>query len=465
MLRKFTLLIIIIMFIFLTVSPKSYSSFTPKIVELYDGKVVAYSEVNSFKLTLANGLVVSSASLKGDSNQIITETSGDVQVVLILDTSASMSEGTKLEKAKSAAINMVENLLNLGGNTEIALVSFASDAQIINNLTNSKEVLFNSINNLVSSGGTDMSPALDLASDILNDGQRNHEASNNKENDLYQYCVILTDGATIEPQNCFNKLKNIESNNIGIYSVLLECTSKSAFEQNNEKIGTIYENISEQQLLGIYDEIFNTIYEELVETEISDFEFEDDIKNYIAVDTGVFISLDKEIMQGARLDIEYTINIKSSIDINEIEIEDLTDGNIGYSSDSQLLTEEKTNKDYGWNISSETRLCDENKNILSIYQLNNDEPIIERGQVFQKRILYSKILSSTDDTRFEHSTIVRINGNSEYGLASLESVPIVITPPYGDNNNNLIMYIVLFILIIISFILVKKKIINNKDKK
>ena len=58
-----------------------------------------------------------------------------------------------------------------------------------------------------------------------------------------------------------------------------------------------------------------------------------------------------------------------------------------------------------------------------------------------------------------------INGNSEYGLASLESVPIVITPPYGDNNNNLIMYIVLFILIIISFILVKKKIINNKDKK
>lgn len=111
MLRKFTLLIIIIMFIFLTVSPKSYSSFTPKIVELYDGKVVAYSEVNSFKLTLANGLVVSSASLKGDSNQIITETSGDVQVVLILDTSASMSEGTKLEKAKSAAINMVENLL------------------------------------------------------------------------------------------------------------------------------------------------------------------------------------------------------------------------------------------------------------------------------------------------------------------------------------------------------------------
>ena len=470
--KKLTVFIVITIFIIVNFTSVTYASFTPTAVELYDGKVIAYSEISAFKLTLANGLVISSASIEGDSEQLITETSGNVQVVLIIDVSGSMT-GTKIEKAKNAAKTMVENLMQLGENTKIALVSFSSGANTEVNLTNSKQDIINGINRLGASGGTNMAPALDLATSILDEGKRIYEQENSSsqtesttesnESNLHQYCVALTDGATEAPESCYSKLSSMQSNGIGIYGVLLESDYADAFRQGGNTIGVIYENINNDQLLEIYNQIFVLIYNELIENVISDFDFIDNPPYCIVLDNGIFITLDNELIQGARLDIEYVIDIKSSMEINEVEIEDITSGNIAYSADSSLLTENKLNSDFGWSTAGETRLCTDDFPIVHIYESSSDTPIIEKRGSYQKKIIYSKLLSSSEDCNFEHSTMFRLNNDSENGMATLPSLSIIITPPYGESNNN-IFYIIstIILLTFITYMIIKLKHISKK---
>ena len=510
MLKKLIMFIVITIFLFMFSTSTSYAGFAPTTVELYDGKVIAYAEISAFKLTLANGAVIASATVKGDTQQIVTTTSANIQVVLIIDVSGSMS-GTKLQKAKDAANTLVENLYNLSEKAKIALVSFSSGANIEVGLTNSKQDVLNSINFLDASGGTNMTPALDKAKQILDEGKSSYEAEDsadgNEKPDLHQYCIILTDGADQDPFTCYERLKDIDNAGIEIYGILLESNYADAFRQNGITIGTLYENISNQQLLEIYNKIFDEIYNELIENVVTDFEFSNEPLNCIILSNGIFITLDSELMQGARLDIEYVINIKSSIDISSVEVEDLTNGNVVYDGNTSLLTEEeKINSDYGWNIVGEPRLyTGDDKLVIGVYDTSNnpddtpdsnppvetpenpDNPeyiptpptddndgivlisvdgqeasssaVISRGETYQKKIIYSKLLSSVEDSKFEHSTMFRLNNDSESGMATLPSIPVIITPPYGSTNNNNLLFIILAIVIIliITFTIIKLK--------
>lgn len=463
MLIKLKIFIVITIIILIILSPISYSSFTPDVVELYDGKVMAYSEISAFKLVLANGATISSSSVEGDSEQVVTEINGNVQLVLVIDVSGSM-DGTKMDKAKSAAKTMVENLMELGGNTEIALVSFSSSAKIEVNLTNSEQDVLNSIDNLTPNGGTYMYNALDLTGAILT-GSDSGEDENN-ESDIHKYCIILTDGVTETPEACYEKLSEMQSNQIGIYGILLESNYKDAFQQNGNTVGVLYENISSQQLLDIYNEIFETIHDELVENVIPEFEFSGVPQNYMVLDNGIFITIDTELLQGAQLCIEYVINIKSSMEINEVEVEDLTIGNIAYNSDSEMLTEGSINSDYGWSFLEDSESNNDNGNVLWIHESNADNPVIEKRGVWQKKIVYSKILSTAEDSNFEHSIVFRLNGDSENGTGMLESLPVIITPPYGNGYSNIFIILGIIILIIIAYIIIKRiKFIRNLKRK
>lgn len=464
MLRKLKIFIIIIISTFLILSPISYSSFTPDVVELYNGKVMIYSEVSAFKLILANGQTISGSALEGDSEQVVTEFNGSVQLVLVIDVSGSMGGGaeSKMEKAKSAAKSLVQNLMGIGGNIEIALVSFESTAKTVVNLTNSEQQIISGIDGLSALGGTVMAPAIDLANEILEDGKTSYESANNSgetensESDLHQYCVILTDGVTENPDTCYDSLVNMDSKQIGIYGVLLESNDLSAFQRDNVTVGNVYPNVSSQELLEIYEEIFDEIHNELVENVIPDFEFSEG-QGFVALDTGVFVTIDKELIQGAQLYVEYVINIKSSMDINKIEIEDFTGGNIVYDQNMKMLTEDKTNADYGWSFIDKSTLSTSNENMLYLEEESNSTPVIEKRGSLQKKIIYSKILSTSDDENFEHYTVVRLNGDSENGMASLDSLPVIIVPPFGDNHNNTLIVLIIIILAIITYVIIKKR--------
>lgn len=519
MLKKLIMFIIIIIFIFTILAPMSCASFTPTVVELYDGKVIAYSEISAFKLTLANGAVIASATVSGDSQQIVTTTSANIQVVLIIDVSGSMT-GTRIEKAKSSAKTLVENLYGLSEGTQVGLISFSSDAQKLTDLTTSKDTVLNAIDGLNAYGGTNMSPSLDLASQMLSQGKSDYEAQDPPTNedgetlekpDLHQYCVILTDGATESPESCYQKLQNMDENGISIYGILLESNYIDAFGSNGNTIGKVYVNISNQELLDIYNEIFDEIYNELVENVVTEFEFSNEPQNCIILSNGIFITLDNELMQGARLDLEYVVNIKSTMDINSVEVEDLTNGNLVYDGNSSLLSEEnKINSDYGWNPAVEPRLyTNDDKLVIGVYEnsststpdntpdnppvenpdtpTNPDSPeyiptpptdendgiilistdgqaggeqedstaVIKAGETYKKKIIYSKMLSSAEESKFEHSTIFRLNNDSENGMATMESLPVIITPPYGENNNNVTLIIFIALAIVLAIVLIK----------
>lgn len=511
MLKKMIMFLVITIFIFTILAPISCASFTPTVVELYDGKVIAYSEISAFKLTLANGAVIASATVSGDSQQIVTTTSANIQVVLIIDVSGSMT-GTRIEKAKSSAKTLVENLYGLSEGTQVGLISFSSGAQQLTDLTTSKDTVISAIDGLNAYGGTNMSPSLDLASQMLAQGKSDYEAQEPPTNEdgetidkpeLHQYCVILTDGATESPESCYQKLQDMDGNGISIYGILLESNYIDAFGSNGNTIGKVYVNISNQELLDIYNEIFDEIYNELVENVVTEFEFSNEPQNCIILSNGIFITLDNELMQGARLDIEYVVNIKSTMDINSVEVEDLTNGNVVYDGNTSLLSEEdKINSDYGWNQVGEPRLyTEDDKLVIGVYenaptteetpdtpdetpdnpeyiptpptdendgivlistdgQSSNEQDtsttaVIKGGETYKKKIIYSKMLSSAEESKFEHSTVFRLNNDSENGMATMESLPVIITPPYGENDSNVTLIIFIALAIILAIILIK----------
>ena len=65
------------------------------------------------------------------------------------------------------------------------------------------------------------------------------------------------------------------------------------------------------------------------------------------------------------------------------------------------------------------------------------------------------MLSSAEESKFEHSTVFRLNNDSENGMATMESLPVIITPPYGENDSNVTLIIFIALAIILAIILIK----------
>jgi hypothetical protein len=89
-----------------------------------------------------------------------------IDAVLIIDTSGSMDERmggsgtpTRLRAAKDAAKNFVGNMDVSTGRDRIALVSFSSDAMVVQGLTDDKNVINSSIESLYAFGATNMRKA------------------------------------------------------------------------------------------------------------------------------------------------------------------------------------------------------------------------------------------------------------------------------------------------------------------
>ena len=427
--RKIIFIVTTIFIIIIFFTSISFASFIPETIELYsglyDGKVIAYSEMRAFRLTLANGAVITYSTVTGDTYQIVTDAGRNVQVAIVLDLSSSMT-GDVLEEAQAAAKSLVQDLMGLGEDTEFALVSFAKDTETNVGLTGSGDSVIEAIDNTaVMDNYTIMAPAISTADGILSEG---------KDENAYQYCVIFSDFYLADPEATNSSISAMESKGVGVCRVTVSSSGVNWGDVNKAK---------------------ETIEGEVVDNVIEDFNFIQEPPYCMILDDKIVITLDNELMQGAVIEIEYEINIKSSYAMSSVEIEDLTNGNVVYNPNAKLITEDKTNSDYGWTLTGDSGLyTNQDKDIV----FSNDSSIPKKG-CLSKKIVYSRMLSPAEDANFEHATTFKLAGDSENGAATVSSYSLIITPPYGENNinTNLIIFIAIILTVVICSFAIKIK--------
>ena len=127
-----------------------------------------------------------------------------LNVTLVLDSSGSMSDGNRVEIARSAADSIRRSLTD---DDRISVVHFRSDVvhdrTVENHRPNSRKVR-DSINHLSPSGSTNVQAGLDLAVEIADYMRRQNPSA-------YNYVILMSDGvANVDATNPFAILESAE---------------------------------------------------------------------------------------------------------------------------------------------------------------------------------------------------------------------------------------------------------------
>ena len=124
-------------------------------------------------------------------------------IVLLIDTSSSMSDG-KLTEVKTAASKFIERR-NLQTD-QIAVVNFGIDVKTVTPLTNNINTLNNAISSLSEQGSTPMAQGMDAALGELQTTTLNQNINNN--------IILFTDGIPDDPNFAYNSA--LATRNAGI---------------------------------------------------------------------------------------------------------------------------------------------------------------------------------------------------------------------------------------------------------
>ncbi len=447
--RKIINIIAVFLIALLSIANFSYGIFTPYIYEAEDKSVIAYAELNAATISLPSGERIQSTNINGGTQMNIETIKEPVEVVLIIDVSGSMKQNgviiengrpiiasteSKIEVAKKAAINFVENFLNVAENIKISVIAFSDKAVVKANRSSDKATLKNAIEKLSPGGLTNLLPALEEAERILN---------NKEEDNARPFIVNLTDGSAEKALSCYNKLKEMQDKNIGIYNVLLESKATAAFSQNGVDVGTIYLNASSEDLVGIYEEIYTNICYEIIDNKIDSFI--ENAQNYFVADNNLFMHLDQEMIQGSRLDLEYIINIKTAFNCTELKLQEEVDKKLNFNESAKMISEDKTNADYGWKVNEDLSYKKYNNSdnyhnlVLSISESSEEDPdkeyIIKKGGTYQVKLLLSCLLTSREDANYLNTLIFEVTeGKKEEDVR--DDYNGIIDFEGGINNNN-----------------------------
>lgn len=497
--RFISIFIILIMLATLPFSCYAFNpTFKPKSI-LRKNEFVAYYTINAATITLANGQVISSAKVTGGSENTSTITMCPVDIVLIVDTSGSMSRKVPPDKIESR-LDVVKNALakdeeekglvhkffNSFPNSRISLISFNSSADILTKTDNNtgfvdnnddgRELLINKIKALSTSGGTNLMTALAQIKNLA--FFEKEEDSNSQKTDPKRVIITLTDGETSNMSDCATKYKDFLDEGYLIYNIGFEGGSTQAFRENGKKdgkpIGSIYDAKAED-LDKVYNDIFTAIRTEVINSSI-DEEFTLDCENAIILDDKAQFTLDYELSQGALLTVEYLLDIKPGIDCTSITITDKM-GNFSYNPDSKLLTEDRTNYDEGWKSTNDSSVWKFHSNIDEI----GDYPI-HKNEDFQKKIVLTKIININSEDKNVCDNLVEFsiegkNSKGEKITYSTENLDdkdkfnstVCVIPPLGSTDNydiTKLLYAFVFVLIVTAVIIINIKFaLKRKNKK
>lgn len=445
--RKIINIISIFLIVVFLMANFSYGIFIPHLYEYEsdDGqKVIAYAELNAATIYLPSGKRIQSTNVNGGTGMNIDTITAPIEVILVIDVSGSMS-GRRLEKAKQAAINLVENLFEVAEDIQISVISFSSSASVKIKKSDNQDSIKSAIRKLNAGGGTYILQGIERAEEIFSSLKSENEGLG-----INSFLINLTDGQDAYPEAAYNKLIEMQKKNIHIYNVLLESSHKEAFTGSRGEAGTIYTGVASGELTAIYDEIYNLICSEVVSSSVTDFT--ENAQNYFVANDDLYMFLDQEMLQGSKLEVEYVINIKSSIPCIKLELQDEVDKNLNFDLSSKLISEDKTNEECGWQVNENLSYKDGHNLVLSMTKLpeENSELVMKRGRGYQTKLVLSTLLTNQiEDMNYKNKLTFRINEDNNLAQ-SLEAMEVNIIPPFGEDKGYNKIWILILAGIIVS---------------
>lgn len=172
------------------------------------------------------------------------EESGAVDLILVLDTSGSMS-GDRIVKTKDAAKKVVSCMKE---NDRCSIIPFTYSAFVLNDFTNDVNELNTSIDRLYASGGTNICSGLDKAMEKFD------EESNNRE----KYIILLSDG--YDSSKSAEAAEIAKEKGIKIFSLSIGNESEQLQEVAIKNNGVYMNTPSAEQIEFLMSKMANEIF-------------------------------------------------------------------------------------------------------------------------------------------------------------------------------------------------------------
>ena len=323
--RTFALILILcLLFGFTPVYSYTQSIPVPNYYKNTDLGIIAYKQVSAFQVQLADGSILLDAGISTGSDVNIIENMSDVEIVFVLDTSGSMSDG-KDQTTKESTKTLVNSLFDRIGaeHLKIGVLFFNSglDTANILEMTNDQNAIMSHLDKIYASGGTEMADSLEKAHSMLN--------ALNSDEDTIKIICTLSDGAIADEAETSSQIQKINSEGISTISIFVGTpitptfASLAANSELHKNMETSTANLAET----IVEDIYNQIYFKIILMTEPKTTYNINHEGVLIGGDKIIFQVDEEILHGATLRIEYVISITTAFDMNNIVINEQMNGN------------------------------------------------------------------------------------------------------------------------------------------
>ena len=429
--RTFALILILcLLFGFTPVYSYTQSIPVPNYYKNTDLGIIAYKQVSAFQVQLADGSILLDAGISTGSDVNIIENMSDVEIVFVLDTSGSMSDG-KDQTTKESTKTLVNSLFDRIGaeHLKIGVLFFNSglDTANILEMTNDQNAIMSHLDKIYANGGTEMADSLQKAHSML--------GALNSDDDTIKIICTLSDGAIADEAETSSQIQKINSEGISTISIFVGTPITPAFaslaanSELHKNMETSTANLAETIVEDIYNEIYFKII--LMSEPVTTYNV-----NHEGVLIGgdkIIFQVDEEILHGATLRIEYVISITTAFDMNNIVINDLYSSDFVFNQDEPLLSEaSRTNRDYGWQMNGNTLVT------------GSGGQTIQAATEYRTKIVLSTVLTPErlpdlsligNSMTFSLNDIDHNNTISVGQDANIKALDFLIIPPTGTEDS------------------------------
>lgn len=392
--------------------------------------ILAYKQISAFQVKLADGSIIADAAISTNSNLDVIENLKKVELVFVIDTSGSMS-GTKEQTTRESTKTLVQALFERIGedNLKIGIIYFNSgmDASNVLELTDNQSAIMTHLDKIYASGGTQMADSLQKAQSMLN-------TSTSTDDETIKIVCTLSDGALGDEVESIEEFKNINNAGISTISIFVETPVTSAFSDLASQNGEYHKNFQTSTAdlaTTIVKDIYNEIYLKIILMSEPKTEYNINHNGVLLGSDKIIFQMDEEILHGATLKVEYIISITTAFDMNNVKINDFYSSDFVFNSNEPLLTELKTNNDYGWKI--------ENGTLVS----NSGDGTIEGATEYRIKLVLSTLLTPerlpdlNKMGNYMTFSVHDITDNRVISVdetANIKALDFLILPPTGEDN-------------------------------